>query len=148
MNKLLNKKWLRILFAYFVSVGVVSTLITIIMFSGFEKSILLSLMKVSSVTLLVINIVGAFLFKQGLSLFELWVRRCVIMMVSITTVIVSGLLFGVAQVDNYPYALVSSVCILPSVIFYFIADRVEKNVLARINKKLVEHREKSEENEI
>jgi hypothetical protein len=87
----------------------------------------------------VVSVCGALIFKEGVGPKSLWIRRGVVILIAILTMILTEYLFGI-NTDVSMLARDSTVILVvtPVVtgIAYIFADRAEKRYLQKINDKL------------
>ena len=89
---------------------------------------------------------GTLLFRERVTRKSLWLRRLVVIAISATACAGFPIAFGLVRRDTLEgyliYAIiVAAALVLLSVTAYLVADRIENNMLKKINKKLEQNGE-------
>lgn len=93
---------------------------------------------------LISNTAGVLIFKEGVGYKSLWIRRAFVIIINIAAILLIFMAQGLVRLENFWLFIL---ILIPSMLIiapaaYFIADRIEKKKLAKINKRLDEYRDK------
>ncbi len=130
---------------YFMSVGMVTIVCLIVhLLKPTESRTIINLLTAITIALIPIQIINLFVFKGGCTKKQLWGRRILAFILNITVIFFSLRIFGILNYDSAAYyvryfitAIVGGM--IPMTIIFIIADRQEKKLIEKINKKLKEN---------
>jgi hypothetical protein len=90
--------------------------------------------KVYLIFSIVVALIGSLVFKTGVLYSNIWTRRIIVMTVSIVLGMVS--FWVLDRLNIYTIIIYISVLILFSTVSYYVADKIEKNHIRKINDRL------------
>jgi len=93
---------------------------------------------------LLLSIGGGMIFKEGVTYLSLWIRRSIMMLLSIiasTGLVVSLNIISYEKLVIFIPINIIAITIITSIL-YFIADFFERKNIEKINKKLVDYQDK------
>lgn len=125
----------RFLNSFFLSLGLATFSLLII--NIFNTTIMWSVM----CSLLIISFASTVIFKKGVSYYSLWIRRVVMLILSIIVVIGVSLAYNTSLLErlNIFIPLVAGTIIILTTILYIIADIIERKYFKKMNTKLKEY---------
>lgn len=124
-------------FSFFFSLGIIALIYLILDYLS-PQMLTIKYLWATMFICLILSICGSVIFKTGVTLKSLWIRRSIMMVISCVISTLFVYLFNIISIRtlaNY-IVLILIFTILLSIIGYIIADKIEKHSLKVINNKL------------
>jgi hypothetical protein len=126
--------------SYFISLGLLTFVMLIINYFSKDLINMNGILRVMMWTLLALSIAGSLIFKTGISYRSLWIRRIIMIFISIICSIVFLWTFGALTGQSFTkYILfVSLATAIGASALYLTADFITQKNIRKINEKLKE----------